>query len=629
MQMFSTTHWLPRFDQLGAILSFGCAIHCIGAPVFLTMLPMGLHGLFTEEFESLFLICTLSLALLTHAIGFCRHQSGFSLGVFSIALVILATSRLVPEESGRGLVTLLGGLILATSHLINHRHCKIHKNTCTKSSSMPFSRNQHINFIMKFKSIHSFKVILTLLTISLSLTYSSLGDEALTESEVQQLKKAVRDLQKQVEKQNEILKDHGITHRRNEKVQSDEQIAISQDPLSMSTQGSRPAGNMFNPSISAAIDTVSTFSRNDGVDFAVRAAEIMIDSNIDQYAYAYAILNAATELDLEERTGSFRRNAEGTRVNLEEAAIQTTSLPHGLALKGGRYFADFTQIGKVHPHHRPFVDGPRSVDSIIGGETMAQGFELTWLTPIEQYTRLTFGMADGIGSEPPHTAALTLPDGSERSAFVTTGHRSFDDLTWYTRGATIFELASGVNLHFGANYATSFHDAKRQIASADLKLDYKPHANRSDRFVWGTEALWSRQRGNLPLDSFLAGGVPFTSTASAEAVGAYTYIQHRFGKYWEPGFRFDVTVPESFEMRDVDGDGNANDLATLRDRFYTYSAYLSAYPTEYQRLRLQLSLVDIDSDALRGSGSTAGRNDLQVWLQWTVFLGAHKHPFTP
>jgi hypothetical protein len=469
----------------------------------------------------------------------------------------------------------------------------------------------------------------SILCALLALTPPAGAGEGPSDPEVEQLKKAVQELREQVQKQNQILEDHGIKSGQKSAKPSAETRAMTQDPVTLQQQSRRTSQAMFNPSLSAAVDTVSTFSRNDGVDLAVRAAEIMVDSNIDQYAHAYMILNAGTELDLEERTGSFRRNAEGTRLSLEEAAIQTTSLPHGLALKGGRYFADFTRMGKVHPHDRPFVDGPRSVDTIIGGETMAQGFELTWLTPIEQYTRLTFGMADGIGSEPPHTAALTLPDGSERSAFVTTGHRSFDDLTWYTRGATIFELASGANLHFGANYATSFHDAKRQIASADLKLDYKPHANRSDRFVWGTEALWSRQRGNLPLDSFLPGGVPFTSTASAEAVGAYTYIQHRFGKYWEPGFRFDVTVPESFEMRDVDGDGNANDLATLRDRFYTYSAYLSAYPTEYQRLRLQLSLVDIDSDALRGSGSTAGRNDLQVWLQWTVFLGAHKHPFTP
>jgi hypothetical protein len=443
--------------------------------------------------------------------------------------------------------------------------------------------------------------------------------------QVEELTRTVKTLQDKVDKQEKILKDHGISqdkHGAHATAAPSHGSALQEG----ARKGQKPG--VFNPSLSSALDFVSSYTERNGADCAVRSAELMIDSNVDQWAYAYAILNAGTELALEERTGTFRRNAEGTRVNLEEAAIQTTSLPHGLGLKAGRFFADFTHMGKVHPHDRPFVDGPRSIESIIGGETQATGGEMSWIAPLNQSTRLTFGMVDGIGTEPPNTAALTLPDGNTRSAFDTTGYRSFDDLTYYVRGATIFEVAERMNLHFGANYATSMHDAKRQIASADLKLEYQPHPNRNDRFVWGSEALWQRQRGTLPVDSFIPSALAFSTIQDADAVGGYTYAQYRFGKYWEPGVRFDVTVPEGFEMRDIDGDGQ-NDFATTRDWFYTYSTYLSAYPSEFQRLRLQLSYVDVQDDSLRGGGNTRGiPSEAQVWLQWTVWLGEHHHEHT-
>jgi hypothetical protein len=119
----STTNWLPRCDQLGAVLSFGCAIHCIGTPIFLAVLPLGMHGIFTEAAETQVLAFAVCLALLTHLVGFYRHQSGLSFGILA-ALTILGISRLVPEESGRGFVTLFGGLLLAISHLVNCQQCR-------------------------------------------------------------------------------------------------------------------------------------------------------------------------------------------------------------------------------------------------------------------------------------------------------------------------------------------------------------------------------------------------------------------------------------------------------------------------------------------------------------------------
>jgi hypothetical protein len=63
---------------------------------------------------------------------------------------------------------------------------------------------------------------------------------------------------------------------------------------------------------------------------------------------------------------------------------------------------------------------------------------------------------------------------------------------------------------------------------------------------------------------------------------------------------------------------------SVTDNIATYSAYLSYYFSEFNRLRLEGSYITGNHDVVAG-----GRDDWQVFLQWTVTLGPHKHPFSP
>ena len=165
----------------------------------------------------------------------------------------------------------------------------------------------------------------------------------------------------------------------------------------------------ISPRIGSVIDTISQYSSDTGIDFIPRTVELTLMAEVDQFALGYIVLNAGTEIELDERTGFLRRHDGNYEVQVEEAAIETTSLPYGLKVKGGQFFADFTKLGKVHPHDRPFIDGPRSVDTVIGGETLARGFEVSY-TPewMNQYARLTGGFVDGIGSEIPNATVCLL-----------------------------------------------------------------------------------------------------------------------------------------------------------------------------------------------------------------------------
>ena len=385
--------------------------------------------------------------------------------------------------------------------------------------------------------------------------------------------------------------------------------------------------SLFNPDVSVALDFIGSYSRRaDNVNFIVRDAEVMLQANVDHLARAYAVFNAETELAPTEKTDPF----EEISLGVEEAAIETTALPFGLQVKAGQFFADVTRLGKVHSHERPFTDRPRSLDLIVGGETKSRGVEINWVPPIGHYVRLTGGVVDNVGAEPPVTRRLTfIEEGDEEfgSVFAEGESRGFDNLTFYGRAATVVELGSQAQLHLGANYLHGRDQGVRTMASADAKLAWSPRPERDDLFELGGEYLWSRTEGRfaddvLAVNEETGALMPVSSTARAR--GGYAYAQYRFGKSFQPGVRFDFVHPEAFEEVDLDADGERDTIARTRDDVFTYSAYVNWHLSEFNRLRFQLNYIKGEHDVTPGSD-----DDWQAFLQWTVILGPHKHSFQP
>ena len=60
--------------------------------------------------------------------------------------------------------------------------------------------------------------------------------------------------------------------------------------------------------------------------------ELNIAASVDPFAKGYAVINASAD----SQTGE-------ANVEVEEAALQTTSLPWNLELKAGRFFGEFGQ----------------------------------------------------------------------------------------------------------------------------------------------------------------------------------------------------------------------------------------------------------------------------------------------
>ncbi len=114
--------WL---DQVGAGLSFACALHCMLTPLVVVTLPLhGLSFLANEMTEIVLLSLAVILAVGSLCWGFRLHKSSrvfFSLGA---AVGLIATGRLFAEDTAEVILVVAGAVLLAASHLLNRLLCR-------------------------------------------------------------------------------------------------------------------------------------------------------------------------------------------------------------------------------------------------------------------------------------------------------------------------------------------------------------------------------------------------------------------------------------------------------------------------------------------------------------------------
>jgi len=124
--------------------------------------------------------------------------------------------------------------------------------------------------------------------------------------------------------------------------------------------------SVFNPAIGFVGESIFSYrsqgsnetgsDRPGGFDFFQRSMELNLAASVDPFAKGYAVINASAD----PVTGE-------AKVEIEEAALQTTSLPWNLTLKAGIFFGEFGRLSYIHDHELPFVNRPLVLDNYIGG----------------------------------------------------------------------------------------------------------------------------------------------------------------------------------------------------------------------------------------------------------------------
>ena len=224
------------------------------------------------------------------------------------------------------------------------------------------------------------------------------------------------------------------------------------DQVEKSVKAVQSAPSALNPAIGMAIDATAEQRSKAGGTFNFRSAEIGISASIDPYARGYAFF-----------TGS------GDGVEVEEAAMVTTSLPWNLQARGGRFFADFGRLPKLHPHEYAFVNTPLSLERMVGGESQADGAELSYLFTTPFYLRGTIGGYNKLGAE--------------NDRLDNNKSRSWSRFTYLGRLSSYFDLTDDHSIELGTSLAyTPSVRIRRKIRTAvsrtlsglDLTYRYQP-----------------------------------------------------------------------------------------------------------------------------------------------------------
>src|SRR5882724_11544340 len=331
--------------------------------------------------------------------------------------------------------------------------------------------------------------------------------------------------------------------------------------------------------------------------FNARNIELALDGAVDPYFEGFA--NIVFKLD----------NDNETSVEVEEAFMQTTSLPYNLQLKGGQFFAAFGRLNPVHPHAWDFADAPLVSGRILGPDGLrGVGAQISWTLPLPWYSQLIFAGQNGRGG----TGFSFRNPGDDGIFFdrMTTDReaRGLQDFVWIPRWENSVDLSptqvvlAGVSGAFGSNETGA--NSRTQIYGADLFYKWKSsHAEGGFPFVkWQTEAMYRRFEADRGIDQ------SFPLAETFHDWGMYSQLLWGFKKGWVAGIRGDyLHMQDSHFTDDLDRQARSR-----------VSANLTWYPTEFSKLRLQYN-----HDFLESNFFLSDREVDSVFLQFEFILGAH------
>jgi len=352
---------------------------------------------------------------------------------------------------------------------------------------------------------------------------------------------------------------------------------LQQRVLKLEGAPAKASLSSFNPAMGAALD--ATFhSANDKANFDFRALELNMEAPVDPYLKAWGVI-----------TGS------NGGVDVEEATVETTALPHNLTARGGRLFAAFGRLAHFHDHELPVIDRPGSLDGYIGGETRADGIEVSCLLPTDLFMTATFGAYDKLGANNARQDAA--------------GSRPLDEFTYLARLNTYLELADGHSVELGVDSAWTpkrtvvptaggdalHRDTWRTLTGLDLTYRYQPSVGGLYKgILWGTELLQNDERRIDPVTNL--------PTRRRPSYAGNSFVEVKSGRHLRGGVMADLLE---------DQDDNRKLTKTL-------TGFLSYDVTEFQRLRATYAESMVNAP---------GPKRRTVALQWTAVFGNHVHGF--
>jgi hypothetical protein len=302
-------------------------------------------------------------------------------------------------------------------------------------------------------------------------------------------------------------------------------------------------------------------------------SEITLSANIDEKFYGQ--LTASVESEHGE-----------DHLGIEEAYIDTTTLPNGFNLRAGRFFSGIGYLNGHHAHTDNFSDRPLAYQSFLGGQYGDDGLQLRWLAPTDTY--LEIGGELFAGNPYPSSGGENGGVGT-RTLFAHLGGDVGVENSWLAGVSVLQTKSAGGEDGFTGNTT---------LYVADATWKWAPNGNTKDGGWTLRGEYLVDDRDGVVAD---AADPSILMPWNGRRRGGYVEAVYRFNRSWDAGYRYD-------KLWAADAGPFASEHDPVRNSFT-----LTWRNSEFSLVRLMFSrdepnALDIDN---------------ALYLQYQVSLGAH------
>ncbi|MDH4018437.1 MAG: hypothetical protein OEU84_02455 [Xanthomonadales bacterium] len=317
---------------------------------------------------------------------------------------------------------------------------------------------------------------------------------------------------------------------------------------------------------------------------ALGETEINISANVDDKFTAWLTVPIAIE-DSE------------VVVELEEAWIETMTMPGGLSLRMGRFYSNIGYLNDKHSHSWDFTDQPLPYQAFLGGQYLDDGLQLRWLVPTDFYLEL--GAEVTRGDKYPAGGSANSGVGSYALHLRSGGDVGFSN-SW--QAGLSYLQADADDRESGDEDDPLVFNGQTDLWIAEFVWKWAPNGNSKQRnFIFQTEYMWRNEDGAYTLPE--TGPLPYDTNQQ----GWYLQAVYQPIPRWRIGLRYD--------RLSSDDPGRAFDGTPLMPSShdpYRYSVMADWSNSEFSRLRLQYT-----------HDEAGFASDNQWGLQYIFSIGAH------
>ncbi|MCB1876678.1 MAG: TonB-dependent receptor [Chromatiales bacterium] len=447
---------------------------------------------------------------------------------------------------------------------------------------------------------------------------------AIAESaDIAELKQMIRQLKHQHEQQMRELE---------ERVQRAEARAAAAEEKALGTAGevaiieqraqTRPGtgSNAFNPAISLVLQGGLASYSQDPDDFHLEGLPLGGEAGLQDEGLSLweTELTASANVDnlfFGQATLGLHTDDGAVELDIEEAFVDTLSLPAGLGLRFGRFYSAIGYLNEHHTHTWDFADAPLAYQAFLARQYRDDGIRASWLAPVDTLL-LEIGVEALRGDSYPG-GGNDGDFGAVRNLFAKIGGDAGQDSSWQIGLAhldvDVAERTSGGHSHD--------HGGDGPVFSGDSGLTvfdaiWKTSLSGDRALIVQGEYLLRDEDGQVDLAEE-AGNAVFDY--DGRQYGWYLQTVFQFNRRWRAGLRYDRLSANNDLAIIANDTGEADDDILAESGYqsgshdpHRWAAMVDWSPSEFSRFRLQYARDDSREET-----------DDQVFLQYITNLGAH------